>query len=66
MEINNKKVVVLDFFAYEISSLIYCLEEMAKKGWLLESISSMYAKFKKIEPKNIKYTIDIIGKNFYL
>lgn len=62
MGINNKKVVVLDFFAYEISSLIYYLEEMAKKGWLLESISSMYAKFKKIEPKNIKYTIDIIGK----
>lgn len=62
MGINNKKVVALDFFAYEISSLIYYLEEMAKKGWLLESISSMYAKFKKIEPKNIKYTIDIIGK----
>lgn len=62
MGINNKKVVALDFFAYEISSLIYYLEEMAKKGWLLESISSFYAKFKKIEPKNIKYTIDIIGK----
>ena len=61
MGINNKKVVVLDFYAYEISSLICYLEEMAKKGWLLESISSMYAKFKKIEPKNIKYTIDIIG-----
>lgn len=62
MGINNKKVVLLDFFAYEISSLIYYLEEMAKKGWILESISSMHAKFKKIEPKNIKYTIDIIGK----
>ncbi|MDU5111629.1 MAG: DUF2812 domain-containing protein [Clostridium sp.] len=62
MGINNKKVVVLDFYAYEISSLICYLEEMAKKGWLLESISNMYAKFKKIEPRNIKYTIDIIGK----
>lgn len=62
MGINNKKVVVLDFFSYEISSLIYYLEEMAKKGWLLENISNMYAKFKKIEPRNIKYTIDIIGK----
>ena len=60
MGFNNKKIVLLDFNAFEVSSIVYYLEEMAKKGWILEKISSFYAKFKKDEPRNIKYNIDIV------
>lgn len=60
MRFGDIKIVVIDFYSYEIGALETYLEEMALKGWMLEKISNLYIKFRKIEPKNIKYTIDII------
>ncbi len=60
MRFGDIKIVLIDFYSYEIGVLETYLEEMALKGWMLEKISKLYIKFSKIEPKNIKYTIDIV------
>lgn len=60
MRFGDKKIVIIDFYSYEIDALETYLEEMALKGWMLEKVSSLYIKFRKIEPKNIKYTIDMV------
>lgn len=60
MRFGDIKIVLIDFYSYEIDVLETYLEEMALKGWMLEKISNIYIKFSKIEPKNIKYTIDIV------
>ena len=60
MRFGDIKIVVIDFYSYEIGALEIYLEEMALKGWMLEKISNLYIKFRKIEPRNIKYTIDMV------
>lgn len=60
MRFGDKKVVLIDFYSYEIGVLESYFEEMALKGWMLEKVSNLYIKFNKIEPKTIKYTIDVI------
>lgn len=34
-------------------------EKMAVKGWMIEKIGAFTARFKKIEPKKLKFTVDI-------
>lgn len=60
MSFRDKKIVLMDFYSYEIGALEEYFEQMALKGWMLEKVSNLYVKFKKIESKHIKYTIDII------
>ena len=60
MRFGDTKIVIIDFYYYEIDALETYLEEMASKGWMLEKVSSLYIKFRKIEPKKIKYTIDMV------
>ena len=60
MRFGDSNIVLMDFYSYEIEDLELYLEEMALKGWILEKVSNIYIKFKKIEPKQIKYTIDIV------
>lgn len=62
MRFGDKKVVLIDFYSYEIGALESYFEEMALKGWMLENVSNLYIKFKKIEPRTIKYTIDVIDE----
>ncbi|MCF0148332.1 MAG: DUF2812 domain-containing protein [Clostridium sp.] len=60
MRFGDIKIVLIDFYSYEISAIEAYLEKMALKGWKLEKLSKLYIKFKKTEPKSIKYTIDVI------
>lgn len=56
----NSKWVIYSFLPHEYDDLRIYLEEMALKGWKLEKFSGSILKFKKIEPRKIKYSIDII------
>lgn len=58
----NKKITFFDFLPYECDVAEVYLEEMAEKGWLLESIHGAFLKFKKIEPCKVKYTVDVQHK----
>ncbi|MFL0248749.1 DUF2812 domain-containing protein [Candidatus Clostridium stratigraminis] len=59
MGVKNKKITFFDFLPYECDAAEVYLEEMAEKGWLLQSIYGAFLKFKKIEPCKIKYTVDV-------
>jgi hypothetical protein len=58
----NKKIVFFNFLPYECEAAEEYLEAMAEKGWLLQSVTGPFLKFKKVEPKKIKYTVDVLHK----
>ncbi|MBU3105587.1 DUF2812 domain-containing protein [Clostridium gasigenes] len=62
MIIINTKLVLFNFLPYEYKALEKYLEDMALKGWKLQSIRGVILKFKRIEPKRIKYSVDIMDK----
>jgi phosphate/sulfate permease len=57
----NKKTkrVFWGFLSIDYKAMEAYLEEMAEKGWMLEKIGSLTAKFKAIEPKKYKFCVDI-------
>ncbi|ELC8442305.1 DUF2812 domain-containing protein [Clostridium perfringens] len=58
----DKKSKYLVFSAYECTAIEEYLEEMAQKGWFLESISGSRFRFIKIEPKNLKYSVEPVSQ----
>lgn len=58
----NKKKTSFTFLPYECAAAEEYLELMAEKGWLLQDIKGNSFEFKKIEPKKIKYLVDVIHK----
>ncbi|MGL4108726.1 DUF2812 domain-containing protein [Clostridium sp. LP20] len=62
MGIMNSKWVLFDILPYEYKALEKYLEDMALKGWKLQGIWGILLKFTKIEPKRIKYSVDIMDK----
>ena len=49
MKSKNMKIKNLIYLPYECSAVEEYLEQMAEKGWLLESIKGSSFKFKKTE-----------------
>ncbi|ATD54551.1 DUF2812 domain-containing protein [Clostridium chauvoei] len=62
MTIGNTKWVLFNLLPYEYKALENYLEEMALKGWKLKNMRGYLLKFKRIEPKKIKYSVDIMDK----
>lgn len=60
MSIIDTKITFFNFLPYECGAAEEYLENMALKGWLLQSAMGAYLKFKRIEPKKIKYSVDIL------
>ena len=60
-----KKTTFFPYSPYECSAVEEYLEIMAERGWLLESISKPFFKFKRIEPKKLKFSVDILNKISY-
>jgi len=66
MIIRNRKWVLFNFLPYEYKALEKYLGKMALKGWKLHCIRGMVLEFKRIEPKMIKYSVDIMDKVSFL
>lgn len=48
----------LEYYSfYDHTGIEQHLTEMAKKGWILESISNLYWTYRKIEPRNIHFCV---------
>ncbi|MBC5629062.1 DUF2812 domain-containing protein [Clostridium sp. NSJ-6] len=62
MRIGSKKWVLFKFVPYEYKVLEKYLEKMALKGWMLEGMVGFFLKFIKIEPKALKYSVDVMDK----
>jgi len=60
MKTKNIKKTLFIYLPYECTAVEEYLEKKAEEGWLLESIKLYIFKFKKIEPKKIKYSVDIL------
>ncbi|MCJ7688055.1 MAG: DUF2812 domain-containing protein [Clostridiaceae bacterium] len=58
----DTKRTIFTFLPYECAAAEEYLELMAEKGWLLQSVKGIFYKFKKIEPKKIKYSVDVLHK----
>ncbi|ERK28937.1 DUF2812 domain-containing protein [Clostridium intestinale] len=58
----NKKTVYFLYEAYECSALEEYFEAMAESGWLIKSINRPFLRFEKIEPKKLKFSVDILNK----
>lgn len=56
------KRIFFNFLPYECAALEEYLKLMAEKGWLLQSITGTFLKFKKIKPQKIKYSVDVLHK----
>lgn len=66
MAVRKKKRVIFNFLPYEYRSLEEYLEKMAVKGWILEDINGHILKFKKSEPKKLRYSVDIMDSISFL
>lgn len=62
MVIGNTKWVYLNFKPYEFRAIEEYLDKEALRGWKLEKIKGEFFKFKKIEPKSFKYTVDVLDE----
>lgn len=62
----NTKLVLFNVLPYEYKYLEEYLEKMALKGWKLKSMTGGFLKFKKVEPREIKYSVDIMDKISFL
>ncbi|QLY80289.1 DUF2812 domain-containing protein [Clostridium intestinale] len=58
----NKKTVYFLYEPYECSALEEYFEAMAESGWLIKSINRPFLKFEKIEPRKLKFSVDILNK----
>lgn len=58
----TKKTKHFNFSAYECTAIEEFLEEMAREGWLLESIYNSRFKFTKIEPQELKFSVDPVSQ----
>jgi hypothetical protein len=61
----DTKRTFFNFLPYECAAAEEYLEQMAEKGWLLQSASGSFLKFKKINPKKIKYQVNLIEPDSY-
>lgn len=62
MRIGKIKWTLFKFIPYEYKALEKYLEKMALKGWMLEGMVGFFLKFIKIEPKALKYSVDVMDK----
>lgn len=51
------KTVVTQFCFYDRTGIQKMLEKQAQKGWMLESIGSFGWKYRKTEPKNLRFAV---------
>jgi hypothetical protein len=58
----NTKITLFIFFPHECEAVEEYLEGMAARGWMLKSISGNIFRFKKIEPRRLKYSVDVLHK----
>lgn len=56
---NKTKRVFWGFFSLDYKAIEVYLEEMSEKGWMLEKVGRMTAKFRAIEPKKLKFYVDV-------
>lgn len=56
---NKVKWVLWGFFSLDYKAIGEYLEEMASKGWMLEKVGRISAKFKAIEPQKLKFYVDV-------
>ncbi|MBP7279607.1 MAG: DUF2812 domain-containing protein [Sedimentibacter sp.] len=56
---NKTKRVFWGFFSLDYKAMGEYLGEMAEKGWMLEKVGRYIAKFRAIEPKKIKFYVDV-------
>lgn len=62
MGFKDTKITLCTFEPYECNAVKEYLEMMAEKGWMLQSISMNFFKFKKIEPRKISYSVNPLEK----
>ena len=56
---NKTKRVFWGFFPLDYKAMETYLEEMAGKGWMLEKVGRMTARFRAIEPQKLKFYVDV-------
>ncbi|ERK28922.1 DUF2812 domain-containing protein [Clostridium intestinale] len=55
----DKKTTLFIYSPYECSAVEEYLEIMAGKGWMIKSLRKPFFKFKRIEPRRLKFSVDI-------
>lgn len=60
MKIKDTKRTFFMYLPYECTAVEEYLEQMAEKGWLVHSVKRNFFKFKRIEPKKIKYLVNLL------
>lgn len=53
----NTKHQLIPFSTYDLTGMEQHLEKMARKGWLLDKISALGWRYRRIEPKTLHFTV---------
>ncbi len=60
---NKTKWSSWGFFSLDYKAMEEYLEEMAEKGWMLEKVGSYLAKFRAVDPRRLKFYVDVFKDN---
>lgn len=58
----NTKRELFIFAASDINAMEDHFEEMARKGWMLDKVGEYSVKYKKMDPRELKFDIDLFPK----
>lgn len=58
----GKKYCFENILFYDTASITHRLEQMAQKGWMIEKIKGNLYKYKKAEPKKVKFAVAYFPK----
>ena len=53
----NTKHQLIPFSVYDLTGMEQHLEKMARKGWLLDKISALGWRYRRIEPRELRFTV---------
>lgn len=56
---SKSKTVFWGFFSLDYKAMETYLEDMARKGWMLEKVGKMTARFRAAMPRNLKFYVDV-------
>ncbi|MDW7662187.1 MAG: DUF2812 domain-containing protein [Bacillota bacterium] len=59
---HKSKWIFWGFLSLDYKAIEKYLEEMAAKGWMLEKINRVFAKFIAVEPRKLKFCVDVFKK----
>lgn len=56
----KRKICIIPYEPFETTAIEAWLEDMARRGWRLEKMTLCFARFRRAEPAQVRYRLDVL------